>query len=568
MAVSDTSSSVGRFGEQLVRALSDATDDQSAISAVLKEVANATGSDLATLWLLDEETGLLRFDNDWALGDATSELRVIAARLTFAPGVGLPGRVLEAVSASSVLDIAADSSFSRADAALRAGLRSAIAGPVLAPDGALGVIEVFSSVTFADDHPSRSTVTLAGRQLGAYLGRRRIEDRLRASEEASASIVQAALDCIITMDHRGRVIDLNPAAERTLGYERDAAIGEILADLIIPAEHREAHQRALASFLETRQATILDRRLEVNGMRANETTFPAELTVTRLGSREPPIFAGFLRDITERRTSEERHAALLEREQAERARAEQAERAARDVAEVLQQSLLPPALPEIAGLEVGAAYRAGTVGWDVGGDFFDVFKLARGRWAFAIGDVCGKGPRAAALTARVRYALRDAAVQESTPSRVLRAVNDLLMRDPDGEFLTAVFATVDITEKRARVTLAIGGHPLPLLVRSSGEVVQVGRPGTLVGAFAGAQADDAELDLTGSDVLVLYTDGVTEASTGDGRFGEERLRQVLGAGAGKPPQALCDEVDLAVVSARRPGAGDDVALLALTARSV
>jgi PAS domain S-box-containing protein len=206
-----------------------------------------------------------------------------------------------------------------------------------------------------------------GQQLGFYLGRRRVEDRLRASEESSASIVQAALDCIITMDHRGRVLDFNPAAELTFGYERDETIGELLAELIIPPEFRDAHHQALAAYVERRQASIMGHRLELVGMRRDGTQFPVELTVTRVGTREPPVFAGFIRDIGERRAAEEQLGRLLEREQAERARAEHAERATRDVAEALQRSLLPPKLPVVPGLALGAAYRAGTVGWQVGG---------------------------------------------------------------------------------------------------------------------------------------------------------------------------------------------------------
>jgi PAS domain S-box-containing protein len=550
------------FGERLVRALAAARTGEEATGAVLGELVEALGGRLAVLWLLDPRTGLLRWQADHAVGDEPSELRETNRRLTFAPGVGLPGRVLATVRPVWVEDVAADPDFPRADVALQAGVRSVVGGPLLAQDGLMGVVEVFLAAARAPDEQQVSDVVLVGQQLGFYLGRRRVEDRLRATEESSASIVHAALDCIITMDHRGRVVDFNPAAETTFGYDRDETIGELLADLIIPPEFRDAHHDALASFIRTRESRILGQRLELVGMRADGSRFPVELTVTRLGTYEPPVFAGFLRDISDRRAAEEQLGQLLEREQAERARAERAERATRDVAEVLQRSLLPPRLPAVPGLEFGAAYRAGTAGWQVGGDFYDVFKLGRGRWAIAIGDVCGKGPRAAALTAMVRYAIRNAAVREACPSDVLAALNAELLADEQGELVTAIYATVDIGDDETMLRMAVGGHPLPLLAHGDGSVGTVGRSGALLGAVESARSYDVEFRLSPGDVLVLYTDGVTEAPVVEGRFGEARLAELLATCAEHHPQQVVDHIDQAVASARLE-AGDDVALLAL-----
>jgi sigma-B regulation protein RsbU (phosphoserine phosphatase) len=444
-------------------------------------------------------------------------------------------------------------------------MRSVVVAPLVSPDGVMGVIEFFNRSAHAPSAEQLEDVAMAGGQLAAYLSRLRVEDRLRASEESSAAIAQAALDCIITIDHHGRVLDFNPAAESTFGYDRDATIGRLLADLIIPAEFREAHERALAAYVQNGTPTILGRRLELAGMRADGSTFPVELTVTRLGSRQPPVFAGFIRDITERRTAEEQLGRLLEREQAERARAEQAERAARDVAQALQRSLLPPHLPSITGLELGAAYRAGAAGWEVGGDFYDVFKLGRGRWAIAIGDVCGKGPQAASLTGMVRYALRSAAVRESSPTAVLELVNEELVRDGHDDFCTAIFATVDVRDGAPTVRMAVGGHPLPLLARANGTVETVGRPGALLGAFPQMRAHDVELHLGPRDLLLLYTDGLTEARTADGRFGAPRLASLLARVADRHPQSVAEQIDEAVLAARVQEAADDVALLAVRA---
>ena len=549
----------------MVRALSGARDGSGAAEAVLREVARALGSPLAFVWLLDDSTGLLRYEHDWGEGSAVEEVRRVVRRLSFAPGVGLPGRVLEHVEPAWIADIGAEAGFPRDELARAAGMRSVLAVPLVSADGPIGVMEFFARSPGVPAERDVDEVATAGRQLAAYLGRVRVESRLRSSEESAASIVNAALDCIITMDHRGRVVDFNPAAEATFGYERDAAVGERLADLIIPPDIRGAHEQALARYVETREPTILGRRLELLAMRAGGETFPCELTVARLGSEEPPVFAGFVRDITDRRAAESELARLLAREREERERAEAAEQAARDVAETLQQTLLPPHLPEIPGLELGAAYRGGTAGWHVGGDFYDVFKLERGRWAIAIGDVCGKGARAASLTAKVRYALHHAAVREGSPAGVLRAVSDELLRDADGEFCTAIFAVLDVRGDRPDVCMSVAGHPPPLLVAADARVAAVEAHGPLLGAFPDSEFEDTSFALDHGALLMLYTDGVTEAATADGRFGEPRLVELLAGSARLHPQLVADRIDQVVCDARLPGAGDDVAVLAIRA---
>jgi PAS domain S-box-containing protein len=539
------------LGQRLVRALSIAASDDAAGAAVLAEVARELGAPLAVLWLFDAETGLLHWSQDWSDGDEVAALRQVERRLTFVPGVGLPGRVLESGEPAWIEDVATDANFPRADVVLQAGLRSAVGAPLLSPEGPVGVIEFFGRTRRVPSREQLDDVAMAGAQLAAYLARRRIEDRLRASEERSAAIVRAALDCIITMDHHGRVLDFNPAAEETFGYTRESAIGQLLADLIIPPELRDAHRRALARYVENRTPTILGRRLELVGLRADGSTFPVELTVTQVGVREPPVFAGFVRDITERRAAEEQIARTLERE--------------RQVAQALQHSLLPPRLPAIAGLELGADYRGGTAGWEVGGDFYDVFKLGSGRWALAIGDVCGKGPSAAALAGIVRYALRLAAVREDSPSAVLEAINDELLRNAPGEFCTLVFATVDVEDAGPRLRMAVGGHPLPLLARTDGSIEAIGRPGTLLGVVRGVQREDTELSLRPGELLLLYTDGLTEARTADGRFGEARLTSLLADRGDRDPQALVEHLDATLLASRVHGSADDVALLAVAA---
>jgi PAS domain S-box-containing protein len=128
---------------------------------------------------------------------------------------------------------------------------------------------------------------------------------LRESEEGMRAVLESALDSIITMDHQGRVVAFNPAAEKTFGYRRSDVTGQFLTDLIIPASLREAHRRGLSHYLATGEGPVLGKRIEMTAMRSDGSEFPVELAITRIGSREPPMFTGFIRDITERKRAEE-----------------------------------------------------------------------------------------------------------------------------------------------------------------------------------------------------------------------------------------------------------------------
>jgi PAS domain S-box-containing protein len=134
--------------------------------------------------------------------------------------------------------------------------------------------------------------------------RKRIEEALRTSEARKTAFCRSALDCIISMDHEGRVLEFNPAAERTFGYREDEVVGKELASLIIPPAMREQHRKGLARYLATGDGPVLNRRLEMTGVRSDGTELPVELTVTRILADDPPLFTAHLRDITDRKQLE------------------------------------------------------------------------------------------------------------------------------------------------------------------------------------------------------------------------------------------------------------------------
>jgi PAS domain S-box-containing protein len=187
------------------------------------------------------------------------------------------------------------------DAAPRGGIRFAIAGTA----GVLGEIELEPSPAAPDDDALRAGLASIGRRLGAALEQRRAEESARASDAHTRAILDASLDCIISMDASGRITEFNPAAERTFGRRRAEALGKDLAELVIPPWLRDAHRTGFARHLEGGRNTILNRRYETVGMRADGSEFPVELAIVRVDHPDGPLFTGTLRDLSERRRLEE-----------------------------------------------------------------------------------------------------------------------------------------------------------------------------------------------------------------------------------------------------------------------
>jgi len=232
------------------------------------------------------------------------------------------------------------------------------------------------------------------------------------------------------------------------------------------------------------------------------------------------------------------------------------------IAQTLQRSLLPPHLPEIPGIELEARYYPLMAGSDVGGDFYDVFQIGRDSWTVVIGDVCGKGPDAAAVMGVARYTLRAAAMYETRPSRVLRTMSDILLGQvSDQRFCTACCARLRPDEGRARLTIASGGHPLPIVVRTTGETVAVGQPGTLLGVLPDPSLTDVVIDLGSGDSIVFYTDGLLDERHAGAGGGEERLIAVLARCAGSPISEVADALDRYLEIARTDLPRDDAAFL-------
>jgi serine phosphatase RsbU (regulator of sigma subunit) len=237
------------------------------------------------------------------------------------------------------------------------------------------------------------------------------------------------------------------------------------------------------------------------------------------------------------------------------------------IASVLQHSLLPRSLPEIRGFDSSSRFLAAGEAYEVGGDFYDVFRSGSGSWTAVIGDVCGKGPEAASLTALARYTVRTASSPDSSPSQVLRRLHESISSErSDFRFCTAALARIQAPsngEGEARLTVALGGHPLPIILRKDGRVDPIGRPGTLLGVLPSPVLADAEAALDVGDSLILYTDGVLDVRDVGERGDPDWLAKQIGEFAGKSANEIAEALADAAIERHGGEPRDDIAILVL-----
>jgi serine phosphatase RsbU (regulator of sigma subunit) len=221
----------------------------------------------------------------------------------------------------------------------------------------------------------------------------------------------------------------------------------------------------------------------------------------------------------------------------------------------------------VPGTDIGVAYAAAGPGNEVGGDFYDVFGLGEGRWGFAIGDVCGKGPEAAAVTGLARQTLRLLGREAHPVPEVLARLNDAIgLEGPRARFVTLVTGSLTPGAAGIELSLVCAGHPLPLLLHPDGTVRPVGTPQPLLGVLDQVGYELDVVRLAPGDTLVCVTDGVTERRSEHGMFGEEGLVAVLRRCAGRSAAEIAAELHRTVLGFGREPARDDLAVLVLRAR--
>ncbi|MFF5506156.1 PP2C family protein-serine/threonine phosphatase [Streptomyces roseolus] len=403
-------------------------------------------------------------------------------------------------------------------------------------------------------------------------------------EDSAEELYEAAPCGYLSTLMDGVIAKINNTLLGWLGLRREAVVGRMRFTDLLTVGGKLYH--------ETHFAPLLRMQGEISGIAmemkpAGGGRIPVLISsMIKLGTTgEPLLIRTTVFDARDRRAYEEellrgrkaaeeaRRQAEESRRQAEAARQEaEADRAMlQDALAALQRSLVPDDLPQVPGVEAAAYYHTASPD-RLGGDFYDVFPVDGKRFAFFLGDVCGKGPQAAAVTSLTRYTLRAAALHDPDPVSALGTLNRVLHEryaaGGDPRYCTAIFGTLepDPTTGQVVVSLASGGHPPALVLRADGTAEYLPTPGgLLVGILPSAPFTTATTTLAPGDTLLLYTDGLTEARTGADRtslFGDEALLAFATAHAGHPPEALVHALT-GLLEDFGAGLDDDTALLAL-----
>ena len=285
--------------------LADTATLKEAAPRVFQALREMGGWDAGSIWNVDRASNVLYCVDVWHAGSLeVTVFETVTKQITIAPGIGLPGRVWATGKPAWIADVTEDANFPRSSAAAAVGLHGAFCFPLKVGDQIVGMIECFSREVREPDEHFLQIWEPIGHQLGQYIERRRAEQAGQRSEALRGAILESALDCIISMDRHGKIIEFNPASEETFGYKRSEALGKLLADLIIPERFRERHHRGMARYLATGEAPVIGKRIEITALRANGAEIPVELSINALEFGGEPIFTANLRDITERKKAE------------------------------------------------------------------------------------------------------------------------------------------------------------------------------------------------------------------------------------------------------------------------
>jgi diguanylate cyclase (GGDEF)-like protein/PAS domain S-box-containing protein len=285
-------------------AASDSSTPDEALGICLDEICGHTGWPVGHVYqVLD---GSLVPTDVWHL-EASADLGSLREETRPADrgaGAGLAGRALATRRPVWVADLAVEPLGRLREVARAAGMKAGVAFPATVGGQVVAVLEFFSPWLVEPDSQLLAAMEQIGSQVGRVIERKRAEEELHKSEAVMRSVVDNALDCVVTADYSGRIIDFNPAAERTFGYRSADVVGHEIAECIIPSALRERHRRGLAHYLETGEGPVLDKRMELTGMRADGSEFPMELSIHAIEMEDHPIFTAYLRDITDRRKLE------------------------------------------------------------------------------------------------------------------------------------------------------------------------------------------------------------------------------------------------------------------------
>ena len=266
---------------EIARALAETSSLEASLRAVLEVLCHELHWDHGEVWFGDDQFQLIRSAASWSAAGEPLGAEAEARPRTFSRGVGLPGRVFSQGETIAVHDLRADPDPWCARLAAASPYRRAVGIPIRLAQRVIGAV-LLASEREASHWAPLPVLDALGGQIGAVTDRRRAEEALKVSEARKQAVLETALDCVITADHEGRILEWNPAAEQAFGRGRDDALGRPLAELIVPPELRARHLEGFRACLDSGRRPLDDARIEVEALRADGSRFPAELSIARI----------------------------------------------------------------------------------------------------------------------------------------------------------------------------------------------------------------------------------------------------------------------------------------------
>ena len=357
------------------------------------------------------------------------------------------------------------------------------------------------------------------------------QDALIDSEKRTRLIVESALNAIVIMDSYGIIIDWNHHAEKMFGWSKKEAIGQRLEQLIVPQRFREHHLKGLEHYLRSGEGPVLNKLLEQTAVRRDGSEFPVELSISPLKLGNSFIFSGFIHDITARKQTEKQirqteiNLAYTQSEM--------------NIARRIQSGLFPSEAIKTDAFEIqGFCLPAD----QVGGDYFDYFFRDEENLDIIMADVSGHSIGPALFMVETRSAIRTQANWSSKPANTLGILNNLLYQDLDTAdyFITLFYLQYNTLSKK--LSFANAGHPPPLLLKQAElQCTELDAEGLILGVRKNICFEEKSMALESGDLILLYTDGLTEAENPAGEFfGLSPVCHILHQHASHSPQVIIE----------------------------
>lgn len=423
---------------------------------------------------------------------------------------------------------------------------SAVVAPLLARGRTLGAL---STLRLGVAEPyTEADVALVGelaRRAALAIDNARIFSEMRRIEQRLEAILVNLAEAVTLMDEAGHIVFANQAAADLVGAGSPAELiddrpGAVTRRMVVHDEH--GRELGLESMLgRTTGRTIVRASILATGQERWLVVRSSQLADPETG--RPRWSVNVFEDITEIKRAQIAHA---------------------QIAHTLQQALLPVSLPTVPGVEIAVRYAPAGELNEAGGDFYDVIECDPGRWLLVIGDVCGKGPTAAGVTALARHTLRAGALSGQPPLQMLNLLHRALRHQPPGaDLCTVCLVTLARDRSCLRLGVTLAGHPQPLLIDRDGQARPLGEPGTLLGVIDPIEVAEREALMRAGETLLLYTDGVAEAGRSSGALSEQGLIELCRAAPRMTLAQLLASIEQAALERAAGMRRDDLALLGL-----